>query len=86
MRAALVLETTSTPVPSVLAALVLDTVALPSVRAGLVSAVAEAPHPPEKIATVRPAAKLRKVEEVLVLRAAADLPRAREADPSAARR
>ena len=43
-------------------------------RVGTVSAVAEAPHPPEKIATVRPAAKLWKVEEVLVLRAAADLP------------
>jgi hypothetical protein len=35
---------------------------------------------------VRPAAKLRKVEEVLVLRAAVDLPLAGEADPPAAPR
>ena len=54
-------------------------------RVGLVSAVAEAPHPPEKIATVRPAAKLWRVEEVLVLRAAAGLPLAGEANPPAPR-
>jgi len=54
-------------------------------RVGLVSAVAEAPHPPEKIATVRPAAKLWRVEEVLVLRATASLPLAGEANPPAAR-
>lgn len=43
-------------------------------RVGTVSAVSEAPHPPEKIATVQPAVKLWKVEEVLMLRAAADPP------------
>ena len=43
-------------------------------RVGTVSAVSEAPHPPEKIATVQPAAKLWKVEEVLVLRASDEVP------------